>query len=348
MTQFTVGFLPWWPQNPYQVLLKKELNARNVRVIGNPPLNLLRILLKRDGLDIVHIHWPHGLYARKPWRFPFIVIVFVLYRLLKNNLVWTVHELEFHEPNRPVLDRFTRWLLMKICKGLIVHGEDTARKIRERFNFSRNIRVVAHPHYGGWYADNAGQDESRKRLGLPSGKKIYLFFGCIKPYKGLEDLIQSFSHISGDDSLLVIAGNPVDDAMRDHIGELCSHDHRISTHLKYIPDDEVQFFFRAADIVVFPFRDTQTSGSIMLALTFGMPIVAPAVGTIPEYVSAEMAELFDPQEPGALLHALKRCQSRDFKKVGEEAKGKLALVGWEHMGTVHMKAYQDVISDQDR
>ena len=53
----TVGFLPWWPANPYQLLLKQELNKLGVRVIGNPPLSLLRLLIGRDGLDVVHVHW---------------------------------------------------------------------------------------------------------------------------------------------------------------------------------------------------------------------------------------------------------------------------------------------------
>ena len=60
--QPTVGFLPWWPANPYQILLKQELKKLGFRVIGNPPLSLLRLLVGRDGLDVVHVHWPHGTY----------------------------------------------------------------------------------------------------------------------------------------------------------------------------------------------------------------------------------------------------------------------------------------------
>ena len=90
--KLTVGFLPWWPQNPYQLLLKRELNALGVRVIGNPPLSLLRILLGRDGLDIVHVHWPHGLY-KSFGQMLYVLAALVAYRVLKNNIVWTVHEL---------------------------------------------------------------------------------------------------------------------------------------------------------------------------------------------------------------------------------------------------------------
>ena len=108
----TVGFLPWWPANPYQILLKRELNLLGVRVIGNPELSLMRLLLGKDGLDIVHVHWPHGMY-KTFWQMLHVSLVLVAYRLIKNNVVWTVHELDAYESRHPGRDAWFRSLVMR-------------------------------------------------------------------------------------------------------------------------------------------------------------------------------------------------------------------------------------------
>ena len=140
----TIGFLPWWPDNPYQILLKRELNALGLRVIGNPPHNLLRILFNRDGLDVVHVHWPHGTYKTWP-RFFFMVLVLIAYRLLKNNIVWTVHELDAYESRHPRRDEWFRRLVMKLSRQLIVHGEYTRQELAADYGTRARLRSCATP-----------------------------------------------------------------------------------------------------------------------------------------------------------------------------------------------------------
>ena len=123
----TVGFLPWWPQNPYQALLKRELNQLGVRVIGNPPLSLIRIMIGRDGLDVVHVHWPHGTY--RTWsQLIRVLAVLVAYRMLRNNIVWTIHELDAYESRHPRRDAWFRSMVMRMSRHLIVHGEHTRQE----------------------------------------------------------------------------------------------------------------------------------------------------------------------------------------------------------------------------
>ena len=95
-----VGYVPWWRTNPYQVRLKQELAALDVDVCDTPLdlRHLLCALRSRGEVDVIHIHWPHGTYLGRYWRFPFVLAFLGISRLLRNNLVWTVHELEFYEP----------------------------------------------------------------------------------------------------------------------------------------------------------------------------------------------------------------------------------------------------------
>lgn len=339
MTQpLTVGFLPWWPENPYQILLKHELNKLGVRVIGNPPLSFLRLLFGRDGLDVVHVHWPHGLY-KTSWQFLHVLIMLATYRLLKNNVVWTVHELDAYESRYPRIDAWFRTVLMKLCCRLLVHGEHTRHEAQTRYGFARPIDIARHPSYIGWHKDEATREQARQKLGLSVTARVYLFFGHIKPYKGVEDLIEAFRSLQDGDAVLLIAGKPLNDEIKGKIASLALADLRIRTFLGYIADDDIQFFFRAADVVVFPFRNTQTSGSLILALSYGCPVIAPAIATLPEYINADSGILFDPTHPGNLARALHEAASAPLADMAQAARGQAELLKWEDMARVHLTAY---------
>lgn len=338
-TPLTVGFLPWWPENPYQVLLKRELNSAGVRVIGNPPLSLLRLLLGRDGLDVLHLHWPHGAYRTWP-QFIHLLIVLVAYRLVRNNLVWTVHELDAYESKHPHIDALLRSLLMRLCHTLIVHGEHTRREISTRFAFPRTITIVRHPSYAGWYKDETSRSQAREHLGVPCDALVFLYFGYVKPYKGVEELIEAFRTIENSRAILLVVGKPLDDVIRAEIDARASTDPRIHTRLGYISDDEIQIYFRAADVVVFPFRHTQTSGSLMLAMGFDRPVIAPAIATIPEYVDAASSIMFDPARPGDLARALRDATKAPLAEMAQAAKRQSEVGNWREIATRHLDCYK--------
>lgn len=337
----TIGFLPWWPANPYQVLLKAELNALGLRVIGNPPLSVLRILLNRDGLDVVHVHWPHGTY-QSLGGFLHVLAVLLAYRLRKNNLVWTVHELDAYESKRPRLDGWLRGVLMKLCRRLIVHGEHTRRQVRDHHGFPRPIHVARHPSYQGCYPDTLDRAGARAQLGLAESARVFLYFGYIKPYKGVEELLAAFQGVGDENSVLWVAGKPLDETIERQIEALAGADSRVRLQLGYIPDEAIQVLFRAADLAVFPFRQTQTSGSLMLALTFGCPVIAPALATIPEYVDEDCGFLFDPHKPGDLARALAAGAHADLAGMADSARRRGAQTTWQEMARTHLDCYQAV------
>lgn len=337
----TVGFLPWWPANPYQILLKQELNKLGVRVIGNPPLSLLRLLIGRDGLDVVHVHWPHGTY-KTTLQFLHVLFVLIAYRILKNNLVWTVHELDAYESRHPRRDAWFRSVVMKLSRRLIVHGEHTRQVLIEHHDYRRPIDVARHPSYIGWYKNEVTREQARARLGLPDDARVYLYFGYIKPYKGVEDLIQAFGQISVDGAILLIAGKPLDEAIKQEVESMAAADSRVRTFLGYIADDDIQDFFRSADVVVFPFKNTQTSGSLMLAMSYGCPIIAPRIATLPEYVDSSCGILFDPDLPGDLIRAMDDASRTPLEEMARNARQRAESLSWSDMANVHLNAYKPI------
>ncbi len=337
----TIGFLPWWPQNPYQILLKRELNKLGFRVIGNPPLPIWRILLRLDGLDIVHVHWPHGLYKTN-FQFTRAILVLLLYRLIKNNIVWTVHELDAYESTHPRRDEWFRKFVCRLSRHIFVHGDHTRRELIATYHPRCPISLIHHGSYVGCYPDEIDQDKARAKLGLPEKAKIFLYFGYIKPYKGVEDLCHAFSDMTGTDNVLLIVGKPLNHAIKETIQHHVSEDDRIHAVLDYVADDAVQLYFRAADIVVFPFRRTQTSGSVMLSLSFGRPLIAPKVATLPEYLDEEYTFWFEAGDITSLKRALCRAQDADLASMGKAAYQRARELSWGPMAEVHKKAYKEI------
>lgn len=337
----TVGFLPWWPANPYQILLKEELNKLGVRVIGNPPLSLLRLLIGRDGLDVVHVHWPHGTY-KTTLQLLHVLLVLLLYRLIKNNIIWTVHELDAYESRHPKRDAWFRSVVMKLSRRLIVHGEHTRQVLVTEHDYRRPIDVTRHPSYIGCYRDEITREQARAKLGLPDDARVYLYFGYIKPYKGVEDLIQAFGRVGDEGARLLIAGKPLDASIKQKVEALATTDTRVRTCLQYVADDDIQNYFRAADVVVFPFRSTQTSGSLMLAMSYGRPIIAPRIATLPEYVDDSSGILFDPDLPDDLARAIHDASGAPLEVLARNARLRAESLRWVDMADVHLGAYRAI------
>ena len=89
---------------------------------------------------------------------------------------------------------------------------------------------------------------------------------------------------------------------------MAEDDSKISLHLQFVPDDQVHQFFSGVDAVVLPFTDVLTSGSAILALSFGKPVIAPALGCLPELITDQCGVLFDPNNPDGLQESMMKVR----------------------------------------
>lgn len=346
-----IGVLPWWPSTYYQARLVGELKALGFSVRATD-LSLKRLICLLRGYDcdkLLHVHWPHGLYIGNYWRFPLAILYLACYRLLKRNIVWTVHELEFYETRYPTLDRIMVYFLTRCARALVVHSNYSANVMRERYRFRGRIAVLRHPgEFGPRTRKTISREAARAELSLPARALVYLFVGYIKPYKGVEDLIEAFSKIPADmQCRLVIAGQPLDDETRLRVERLARCDRRVVTHLGFVPEARLPLYMSAADVAVFPFRKIHTSGSLHLAMSYGRPVIAPAIASLPEDVAAEAGVLFDASDPQGLIKAMRAVHGRNLEAMGQCAQASLNGRTWSAFAVQHAQLYAALTEDAE-
>jgi glycosyltransferase involved in cell wall biosynthesis len=277
---------------------------------------LLRNLI---GADYAHFHWPSFHYAASTmpavlYKAIKFAALLLLMRAFGVRIIWTAHNLYPHERNSPPwIDYAVRRMVVGLSDRVFVHGR-TAGGILERELGVDPDRVVsiAHGHFLDHYPMQATREEARLRLGLPLDKGVFAFIGHCRRYKNVTELVAAFQR-DFHDSWLVIAGRCPDDAYRSEIEQLVrSKPDRILFEPRFIDDAELQFFIRAADAVVLPFRDVLTSGSAILALSFGRPVVAPRIGNLVEVVNEEMGILYSVEDQNGLVNGMRAGLSRRF------------------------------------
>jgi glycosyltransferase involved in cell wall biosynthesis len=153
------------------------------------------------------------------------------------------------------------------------------------------------------------RDKARKQLGLAIDVPVLLFFGIVREYKGLKDLLFAMPEIHkrlGPVTLLV-AGEFWEDKhlYLEMIQNLDIAD-LVLLDSRYIPNEELGVFFSAADVLVAPYRQVTGSAVLQLARGFGLPVVTTHIGGIPEVVGSELGLLVPPGNPEALATAIIR------------------------------------------
>ena len=324
----TVLFIPDYNDgNPYQANLEHALSEEVTYGRTGAQFPVCAAVLRGD-ITVVHIHWLNLFFKGETrrevtLRFSLLLLRLLVIRIAGVPIVWTVHNVRLHEPRHPWLERrFKRWFITSgTCDRLIIHCEDVVDVLIDDLGLPQSVReridVVPHGHYLDNYTNDVSRADAREMLDIPLSSTVFLFFGLIRRYKGVDDLIDAFREASLPDSKLLIAGNPVTGAYEAELRSRTAQDDRIRCTFEFIPNDEVQQFMNAADVVVLPFRKTTTSGSAVLAMSFGNALVVPPLGCLPELLDEEGAVFYDPTEPDGLVDALETARDRDLAQMGE-------------------------------
>lgn len=157
-----------------------------------------------------------------------------------------------------------------------------------------------HPLYDH-FGSKLDKKETQKKLGIPENKKVLLYFGFVRDYKGLDILMESMAMLS-DDYYLIIAGEVYGDDKQyfDLIDNLQIKD-KLNVNLRYIKDDEVSLFFSAADVNILPYRSATQSGILSIAYHFELPVLVTDVGSLKQTVDSSKSGMIIPKAEPELI-----------------------------------------------
>ena len=330
--------------NPYAGLLAEALAAHGVRVDARPDTNLRFVWRIPRSYDVIHFNWIPRLHEhRHPVVAMFRLLAFGLTLLWARvwgcRIVWTMHNVVPHEQLRPSHGLLARRMLISLADVVICHCEHARQVLGRKFGRFKGVEVIPHGSFAKAYPRGATRAEARRAFDIPNDVFVYGFFGNIRAYKGVEHLIDEFSAMEGNDLRLLIAG-----ALHvNYAGPLRSStidDPRVIAHLRHIADEEIQIVMAAVDVLVLPFVDTLTSGSAILALGYGTPIVMPYLGCLPELVGTGAAAIsYDPGDPTGLQRALQEARALDLDAAGTAARERDRLLNWSTIANRTCAAY---------
>jgi glycosyltransferase involved in cell wall biosynthesis len=229
--------------------------------------------------------------------------------------------------------------------AVIAHSEHGAERLRAEVGVDPGrVRVI---HHGAFDYLTRLEDEKPlpPELGEPEGPVI-LFFGLLRPYKGLDTLLEVYSGIEGAE--LWIVGRP-----RMPLEPLRAAAARARGPVKFVTrfveDAEIPSILRRADVLVLPYRDAEQSGVLYAGLAFGKPMVLSAVGGFPEVAAEGAARLVPPEDPAALRAALEELAGDEAarRSLGESAGAAAAgPYSWDAAAERTLALYEELLGER--
>lgn len=313
--------------NPYLELLTDDV-----------PDTVVRDWTVRNALrrwDVVHLHWPETVWAkgsrrRRLLRGGAFLLLLALARLRGARIVETIHNIEPHDGASDHLSTWMRSRVTQLLDGIQVLDSTSIARLPPALA-SMPQWVVPHGHYG----------ERFPSVGRAPGPPFGLFHvGFLRPYKGTEEVIECFAALARPHWRLHIAGE-ADDATRaaDLKRRMAGLDATFDP--RFLDTNELAELAARCHLCVLPFRAIENSGSVVMALSLGLPVLAPDIGTLrtlQAQVGAEWIDLYRPPlTPDILGAAMARFENR-----GVEARPDLEPLSWPTIRIRLADAYRDL------
>lgn len=260
--------------------------------------------VRRDNPDLLILQWwvPY-------WTPSLAAISYLIKHYTRTKIVFICHNVTPHEESG-TLDHRLAWVVLKRGDAFIVHSEQDRRRLIALLPQAAVHRIDI-PTYGVFqdFADQTPTTPMREQLGLV-GKQVLLFFGFVRPYKGLDYLIRALPQVRAalpNMHLLVVGeiwdGKEAYRAFAANEGVLDC----ITFVDEYVPNEQVGAYFSAADVVVLPYVSATGSAVVQLAFGFDQPVITTSVGSLREVVQHGATGLVvPPQDEGALAEAIVR------------------------------------------
>ena len=269
---------------------------------------------------ILHILWNN--------KFEFFdrTILMLYYKVLGKKIALTAHNVNQarRDSKDSFLNRTTLKIQYRLCDHIFVHTQKMKEELCQDFGVAEKaVTVIRHPINNAFPDTKLTPADAKRRLGLENDEKAILFFGRIRPYKGIEYLLDAFRLLSTDEQAkyrLIVAGEPKKGS-EEYLHEIQQSIKRdfnqgqVILRIQFIPDEEMELYLKGADVLVLPYKEIFQSGVLFLAYSFGLPVVATDVGSFrEEIVEGSTGFLCKPGDPAELAKAVATYFASDLFK----------------------------------
>lgn len=302
---------------------------------------------RSSGARIIHFHFFHvG---------PLELFNVLLARLLGSKVVVTAHDVQSFAEHLSV-----PWMLKiayRLSDRIIAQSNVSERELRTLLHVSGSkIAMIPHGNYLNFLGKVPTREEARAWVGLPNEARVLLFFGQIKEVKGLDVLIQAMPRLiqKNKNTVLLVAGKVWKDDFeryRKQIDALGISNNCV-LRIQFIPDSEVANYYAAADMVVLPYRRIYQSGVLLMAMSYGKPVVVSDIEGMTEVVTDGVnGYVFTAGDADALAERLLEAFSspEELHVTGERALSHMrAHYDWDTVGQATADCYRTLLKDENR
>jgi len=345
----------WREKNLYITKLTEELEKQGIQIdyardqYGDYLTRALINHTDQNKIDILHFHWTSYQYAGTSF---FSVLFNLLKFMIKvkqakkrgYKIVWTMHNYLPHETHGVVLHYLERLWMAHQADIIIVHAKKGKEILAKRLFRKNDVYMIPHGNYIPFFK-RTPQSKAKQSLGITNHEPFLLYFGYLRAYKGVLDLLQAFQELPELKINLCLVGNAAP-STKQVIERIVENDVRIKTDLRYVTDEELALYLSAADIAVLPYHTILGSGALMTALSLGCPVIAPAIGAFSEILDVDCGYLYPPGQKG-LQSALKEIPHMDLQYMSEKALEQAERYPWQEMTRQIVNLYQYLFFEKE-
>lgn len=287
-----IQFTPETAKNPYYTMIGDKLKSEGIDFKYCDDLEKINVLLKNKP-TIVHLHQLETYYHTKNKKETLKKANQLLFQLRnikahRGKLVYTMHNPLAHDRKYQDVDEMVNNELYALVDNIIVLGQSAKEFLIKEQNVMNPIYVVHHPSFKEFYGGVPDKTRVREELGLPGDALIFGNIGHIKPYKGLEFIIEAFNKFSDSQNLpqqpiLCIVGTSPNERYIEKLKEEYADDNILIID-KLLSNTELIEYVSALDYSVFAFKDIWASGTVTLSISYGTPVIVPDIGCMDDYV----------------------------------------------------------------
>ncbi len=284
----------------------------------------------------------------------------LFYKLCGKKIAFTAHNVnkDRRDSTDSILNRLTLRIQYRLVDHIFVHTEKMKDELRADFGVpEKAITLFIHPLNVAVPETALTPAAAKAKLGITSDERTILFFGAIAPYKGLDYLVTAFQLLVARDARyrLIIAGRPKEGQCEKYWEEIRAtmartiEPTRVIQDIKYVPDEKTELYFKAADVLVLPYRDIFQSGILFLAYSYGLPTVATDVGSFREtLVEGKTGFLCRPHDPEDLRNTIEKYFASELFTGSNHVRDEIkkyahARHSWDPVGQVTRDVYAKLL-----